>query len=86
MLPGFYFQAVETAWEVGTLLGEWAQELGFNEVTSHCEAFFFGKQRKMSTLMDFSDKRDASSYVSTSISNHQRVESSSSISDPSQQV
>jgi hypothetical protein len=71
---------------VGTLLGERAQELGFNEVTSHCEAFVLGKQQKMSTLMDFSDNHDASSYLSTSSSNHQRVESSSSVSDPSQQV
>ncbi|KAF3325594.1 Protein EFR3 [Carex littledalei] len=78
--------AVETAWEVGALPGATAQELGFNEVTSHCEAFVLGKQQKMSTVMSFSDNHDASSYnLSTSSSNHQKVESSASNSDPSQQ-
>ncbi|KAJ4816101.1 ARM repeat superfamily protein [Rhynchospora pubera] len=78
--------AVETALEVGRLSGSTAQDLGFSEVTSHCEAFVLGKQQKMSTVMSFSNDHDASSYLlATSSSNHQRVDSSAPISDPSQQ-
>ncbi|KAJ3696274.1 hypothetical protein LUZ60_001651 [Juncus effusus] len=78
--------AGETALEMGRLSGATAQDLGFNEMTSHCEALLFEKQQKMSTLMNLHQRHDSLIDQPSTTANHNQVESLPLINDSSNKI